>query len=392
MISARDMGGKAQDAPIAIFLPSLGGGGAERNMQTLANGFVRRGRPVDLVLVDARGPYIQDLDPRVRLVDLGAKRVLTSIPRLARYLRTVRPAALLSALSHANVAAIIARSIAGYPHRLVISERVSLRAADAHERGGGYRLLRAMMRLTYPRADAITVVARAMIEELQNDLGLAPERIAYAPNPVVTSDLLARAAEPPTHPFVRRGSEPLILGVGRLSAQKDFVSLIKAFELLRRQRPMKLLILGEGEDRPMLEALVRERQLENDVAMPGFASNPFSAMRDAQVFALSSRYEGLPGTLIQAMAVGTAVVSTDCPTGPAEILENGRWGHLVPVGNPEALALALKATLEGEALWDVVRRAADFGDERAINMYLALLDAPAGKTSVNMHEDVINRA
>jgi glycosyltransferase involved in cell wall biosynthesis len=173
------------------------------------------------------------------------------------------------------------------------------------------------------------------------------EKIKVIYNPVITPELFARAEEPLDHPWFRPGEPPVVLGVGRLTQAKDFPTLIRAFALVRKERPARLMILGEGEERPKLEALVRELRLEEDVALPGFVDNPYKYMKRAAVFVLSSRWEGFGIVLVEAMALGTPVVATDCPSGPAEILENGKWGRLVPPGDPEALAKAILDTLEG---------------------------------------------
>lgn len=358
---------------LAIYIPSLEGGGAERMMATLANGFVERGHNTDLVLGRAVGPYLDEIDPRVRIIGLG-RRVATSLFPLANYLRQERPRALLSALTHANVISVVARTLAGRQMRLVLSERVSLEATIAHEQGIKTRLLHRLMRITHPRADRIVVVAEAMVAEVERALELPPGRVVAIPNPVVTPDLLRLAVADPAHPFAKPDGQPLVLGVGRLTKQKDFATLIRAFEQVTRSLSAKLLILGEGEERPALEALVRSLGLSERVAMPGFEPNPFAAMRRASVFALSSRYEGLPGALIQAMAVGAPVVSTDCQTGPAEILENGRWGTLVPVGDSEALATALLNTIRSDYHPNVASRAQHYSLETAVSQYLSVLE------------------
>jgi glycosyltransferase involved in cell wall biosynthesis len=358
---------------LSIYLPSLRGGGAERAMVTLANGFAARGHRVDLVLAKAEGPYLVDVAAAVRVIDLKAGGVFKSLPGLVCYLRRKRPDAMLSAMSHANVIALIARRLARVPTRLVVSERASLAGVRDHYKGLGHRLIRGLMRLTYPSADAVTVVARAMADDVAVGLGVERSRIHAIYNPVVTPALVHAALETPGHSWFSDGGPPVILSVGRLSAEKDFPTLIKAFATLCKQRPARLIILGEGEDRSLLEKQVQELGLEADVALPGFAANPYAYMRQAGLFVLSSRFEGLPGVLIQAMACGTPVVSTNCPTGPDEILENGRWGRLVPVGDVTALTVAMVETMAEANHPDVIRRAADFGEGQAVTRYLEVM-------------------
>jgi glycosyltransferase involved in cell wall biosynthesis len=169
------------------------------------------------------------------------------------------------------------------------------------------------------------------------------------------------------------GAPPVILAVGRLTLQKDFPTLIRAFARLRARRSARLVILGEGELRDELEALVAELGLTADVALPGFVDNPFSWMRGSALFVLSSAWEGFGNVLVEAMACGTPVVSTDCPSGPAEILENGKWGRLAAVGDAEALARAIAEALDDPNPPDVRARAAFFSVERSVDAYLAIL-------------------
>ena len=362
---------------VALFMPSLAGGGAERVMVTLANAFAAHRLGVDLVLADARGELRDPVAPAVRVVDLEAGRVARSLVPLARYLRRERPRAMLSFLNHANVVAILARRLAAVPLRLAISERNHSSADTALSGGPRARLLLALMRLTYPWADRIVAVSHGVAEDLEARLRLPAGRVVTIRNPIVAPHLTTLADAPLDHPWLAPGSPPVILGVGRLSPQKDFATLIRAFRAVRARRPARLVILGEGEQRAELEALIAAEGLGADVALPGFEPNPLRYMRRAAMLALSSRHEGLPGALIEAMACGRPVVATDCPSGPAEILENGRWGRLVPVGDADAFAAAIEATLDDPAPPAVAERAAAFGVEAALSAYLNVLSLEA---------------
>lgn len=358
---------------IAIYLPSLRGGGAEKVMVTLANGFAAYGYGVDLVLARAEGPYLADVSDKVRIIDLNASRVFFSLPALVRYLRRERPRALLSALNHANVIAVAARALARSATRLVVSEHNNPTIAARAERSAAGRAVHAAMRWTYPRADGVVAVSAGVADDLARWAALPRSRIEVIYNSVVTPALVARAAESPAHPWFGDGGPPVVVGVGRLTAQKDFATLLRAFALLRADRPCRLAILGVGDERAALSALVAELGLQDAVALPGFVDNPYAWMRGAALFVLSSAWEGLPTVLIEAMACGTPVVSTDCPSGPAEILEGGRWGRLVPVGDAAALARAMAAALDDSAPPAVAVRAADFSAERAVEAYLRVL-------------------
>jgi len=358
---------------ITLFLPSLRGGGAERVMVNLARGFAERGLQVDLVLAKAEGPYLLEIPPSVRVVDLRARRVIYSLPALVRYLRRERPCAMLSTLGHANIIAIWARFLARVPVRLAVREANTPSVSSANASTFREKIMPTLIRLFYRYADVVIANSYGVKEDLLRITGLPVEKIKVIYNPVLTPDLFAKAEEPLDHPWFRPGAPPVILGVGRLTEQKDFPTLIRAFALVRKEGPARLMILGEGEDRAKLEALARELGVEPDVALPGFVANPYKYMKRAAVFVLSSRWEGLPTVLIEAMALGTPVISTDCPSGPAEILEGGKWGLLVPVGDPDLLARAILETLHnppGPSPQMVWKR---FSLEEVVTAYLQVL-------------------
>lgn len=358
---------------IDFFLPSLAGGGAERSIARVAGGLVALGADVALVLGRASGRFMAGLDPRLRVVDLGCDSMPAAVPGLVRHLRQRRPEVLVSAMTHANIAAVMAHTLARGATRLVLSERAHLGSMFAAHPGWRMAMTRMLLRWTYPAADLVIAVSRGVADDVVARTGLPADRVAVAPNPVIDEAMLNLAEAAPSHPWLRDGGPPVILGAGRLVPQKDFVTLLQAFSILRARRPARLLILGEGELQATLLALAAKLGVAADVALPGFEPNPFAAMRAAAVFALSSRFEGLPGVLIQAMGCGTRVVATDCPSGPAELLEGGRWGRLVPVGDPVALAAALAAALDDPAPPDVRRRAADFSADAAVARYAELL-------------------
>ncbi|MDD5206916.1 MAG: glycosyltransferase [Desulfobacterales bacterium] len=358
---------------VSIFLPNLRGGGAERAMLKLSGGIAGRGYAVDLVLARAEGIYLDEIPRSVRLVDLHASRTSTSIPALVQYLRRERPAALLSGL-HANVIAICARRVAGIPTRVVVSERnaLSLRVQHyaAHIR---MRLTPWMIRWFYPRADFIVAVSKGVAQELSRITRLTNGRIRVIYNPIVTPELREKAQIRPDHPWFRVGQPPVILAVGRLTVQKDFATLITAFSLVRKHRQARLLILGEGEERKALQALAEQLGVEKDVSLPGFVLDPYPYMSQASLFVLSSRWEGLPGVLIEAMFCGAPLVSTDCPSGPREILQDGRYGELVPVGDVNSLTLAMENALEGKIPHPTEESWKPFALDTVVDQYIGIL-------------------
>jgi glycosyltransferase involved in cell wall biosynthesis len=231
--------------------------------------------------------------------------------------------------------------------RVVVREANTV-SADLRPSGAGARVLLWLMRRAYPSADAVVAVSQGVADEVREQLGVPAERVHVISNPVVTPRVTEGAGEPLTHPWFAPDQPPVVLGVGRLAPQKGFDTLLRAFRIAREQRPCRLVILGEGDQRGALEALAGELGVAEDVALPGFVANPFPYMAQAGAFVLSSAWEGLPNVLIQAMALGTPAVATDCPSGPREILDGGRLGRLVAVGDAAAMAEGIVEALGGE--------------------------------------------
>lgn len=329
---------------LAIFLPGLYDGGAERILLNLAERMALRDFRVDLVLARAEGPYMAQVPNTVRLIDLKAARVFRCLPALMRYLQSERPVAMLSAL-YANLPALWARRITGIPKRVVISEHNTLTRVSNSEKDLRWKLYPELAKWFYPWADGIVAVSRGVADDLIPAARLSPESVQVIYNPIVTPDLQEKSRCRVEHPWFGAGEPPVILGVGRLTAQKGFDVLIEAFAQVRRSQRARLLILGDGEERPMLEARIRQWGLSKDVDLPGFVSNPYPYMALSALFVLSSRWEGLPTVLVEAMALRTPVIATDCLSGPREILGDGQYGRLVPVDDPCALAMAILDSL-----------------------------------------------
>jgi glycosyltransferase involved in cell wall biosynthesis len=356
---------------ISLFLPSLDGGGAERVFVQLANEFAARGFRVDFTLASARGPYLQALSAGVRVIDLNASGVLRALPKLVGYLKSERPDVLMSALDHANVVAILSHFLSGNRTRCVVSVRAVPSAAYGDERTLANWVTLRLMKAAYRFADGVIANANAVASDLA---GFVPKnKLNTIYNPVDLAGIERRGSVSVDHPWCEAGAVPIVLSVGTLTLRKDFFTLVRAFSMVRSRRDCRLVILGEGPDREALEALIGELDLRRDVLLPGFADNPFAWMRHARVFVSSSRHEGCPNALMEALACGVPVVSTDCIGGSSEVLEGGKWGRLVPVGNPDAMAAAILATLESPAHPDVRRRASDFGPARIAGDYIRVL-------------------
>lgn len=336
----------SEGRPVALYMQSFAGGGAERVMINLAQGLAARGLRVDMVVSRTDGPYLSLLSPNVRLIDLNCRRSLHSIPGLIRYLRQEKPQALLSAMGPSNLIALWAKTAARYPGRVVISVHINISMHYRHSGRLSNRLFLKLFQIFYPLADAVVAVSQDAANDLTDSVGLSPSKIRMIYNPVISPALLEQAGQAIAHPWFAPGQPPVILAAGRLSEQKDFLTLIRAFAKIREQCQARLVILGEGPDRSLLEAAILEHGLTERVEMPGFTANPYAYMKQAAVYVLSSRWEGLPTVLIEAMACGTPVISTDCPSGPREILQAGLLGVLVPVGDSDAMASAILQTLE----------------------------------------------
>jgi glycosyltransferase involved in cell wall biosynthesis len=360
--------------PIAFYLPSLRGGGAERVIINLAQGLSERGLPVDVVLAAAEGAFLDHLPPSVRVVDLHAGRVLRSFVPLVGYLRRERPRALVSSLTHANVIALVAARLARRGTPVIATVHNTMSESSPQQSALRRALWPALVRTVYPWASCVVAVSRGAADDLARSTGLARDEIEVVYNPVITPPVMALARQRPDHPWLTSQECPVILGVGRLTRQKDFPTLIRAFAEVRRTRGARLIILGEGEDRPALEALVAELGIAGDVALLGFSTNAVTYMAASALFVLSSAWEGLPTVLIEALAAGTRVVSTDCPSGPREILQDGRLGALVPVGDAAALAVAMADALDRPAALVPAAALAPFTADAAVDHYLRLIE------------------
>lgn len=358
---------------LTLFIPSLNGGGAERVMVSLANGLSAKGLDVDLVLAREAGVYLTEVSRDVRIVDLGVRRTLETLWPLARYLRHERPATLISAMNYVNIIASWARRLSGAPCRLVLTEHANLSQLLADSSPAMAWGLPRLMRSAYARADAIVAVSDGVADDLAAILRCNPRHIHTRHNPIETAALALKSTERLDHPWFAPGQPPVVIAAGRLSPEKDFPTLIRAFSALRRRRPARLVILGEGGQRPALQALIDELGCGSDALLAGFQANPYKWMGRAAAFVLSSRWEGFGNVLVEAMACGTPVISTACPSGPEEILAGGRWGRLVAVGDADALADAIEQALLDESPPDVRRRAQDFSVERIVDAYLPLL-------------------
>lgn len=356
---------------IAIFIPTLVGGGVEKNMVNLSRAFADRGHEVDFVLANAVGSLRPEVDPRVNLVDLESSRVIFALPGLWKYLRRRRPDVLLAGMGHANLVALAARWLSGVKTRVVVSVHTVLSQYLENPDLKRTGLVPFLGRVAYPRAAGIIAVSNAVADDLAQLSHLRRETIQVIGNPVITPEIRAGYSARPEHRFFQPGEPPVVLSVGRLDRFKGYDVLIEAHAMLRESVPHRLIILGEGPDRTDLEELVCSRGVNDSVDLPGFEAEVPGYISQSSVFALASRVEGFGNVLVEALGGGLPVVAADCSGGPADILEDGKYGRLVPVDDAPALAEAL-----GEAVAAPVdpgflaARAEDFSLEKIAGRYL----------------------
>jgi len=322
---------------LAIFLPSLEDGGAERAMLLFATQANIMGHTVDLVCINAKGSLAELVPTGINLVDLKVRHLILAFAPLRRYLNRSRPNVVFSTIIQANLALVVASRFLKNRPLIILRESISL-LSDRNS-SLARRLFYLLTPYFYPMADAIIAVSHGVAEELKKVAPRTDSKVHVLPTPSITPEMFVKAAIPLAP--IRRTPEDFILGIGRLLPQKNFERLIRAYAIVRESLDVHLIILGEGPERPRLEALIAHYGLRDDVHLLGFVSNPFPYLKAAKVFALSSDFEGMPSVLVQAMALGTPVVATNCPHGPAELLENGKLGRLVPLDDDKAFAQAL---------------------------------------------------
>lgn len=360
--------------PISFLTYGLTGGGSTKSMVAVAEGLSALGAEVDFVVLSTEGRSVSTVANHVNLVDLGVSKTYSGILPLISYLRRRRPKALVSAGESVNLVAVTACKLSGSGTRSVVTVRNSPTELPSQRRGLFRRNMHHVSRWAYPKADAVVAVSRGIANELRSSVGLEQDEIDVIYNPVVGPDLGRLATQPLDDPWFDADAPPVIMGVGRLHPQKDFPTLIRAFALVRTKMPCRLMILGEGDERDRLTDLARSLCVSDHVRLPGYVKNPFAYLARARLFVLSSRFEGLPGALIQALACGCPVVSTDCPSGPREILDDGFYGPLVKVGEVENLADAMMAQLDAPAVSSaLIERANEFGFDKSVRAYDALL-------------------
>lgn len=332
---------------IALFLNNLEVGGIERVSIELSQGFLAQGHNVDFILVQEKGVLLPQIPKGARIINLKSTHSYMGLFKLIRYLKQPdSPYAIITTTELTGIVAIVAQQISRT--KCLITPIVTT-TISRHKRSFVKKILeRLLVSKLYFYAHKVVVVSYEAMKDFLQYTKLPEEKVKPIYTPIINKDFYNTLNTPINHPFFNQTAQPVIVSVGRLTIAKDFETLIKAFSLVRKNIPAKLLILGEGEERKPLEELVKQLELTADVSMPGFVIPPYPYMKKANLFVMSSLWEGLPGALIEAMACDTPVVSTNCQSGPYEILKGGEYGHLVPIKNPEALAEAMVFSLQGD--------------------------------------------
>ncbi|HEY8063942.1 MAG TPA: glycosyltransferase [Methylosinus sp.] len=361
---------------IAIFLPNLKVGGAERISINLLNGLMRRGYVIDLILASAEGALLVDLPPKVNVVDLKAARIRNGLFPLVAYLRRARPSVVIACMWPLTIVALAARKLAGASTRVIVAEHATWSTAEEVVKSALYRWqVCASMHYAYTGANGIIAVSQGAGDDLCRFAGLDRSAVTIIYNPVVAAPEPKPAPCGPLSPTGWwTGGHRRVLAVGTLKPVKDYGTLLEAFMQLRRNVDARLLILGDGECRGALEARAESLGVKASVFMPGYVTDPSPYYEHADLHVLSSKSEALPTVIIEALAAGLPVVSTDCLSGPREILRDGELGKLVPVGDATAMAIAMSESLaappDRSAL---IARAQDFSVEQAVDAYEKML-------------------
>ncbi len=360
---------------IAVLISFSGQGGVERMVMNLVREMAKTPNVlIDLLLIRASGPHLVNIPDNVNVIRLKAKHTLTAIPEIARYLKQSKPLSMLAAKDRAGRAAVRARSLAGVDTRIAIRLGTNLSTALATKNGVQKWLRVNPMQRIYRKVDTVVGVSEGVREDTINLAGIARANTTVIRNPVVTEQMLKASTEEAPHAWLKDTSIPVIMGIGRLSYQKNFHSLIEAFAALNKQHSARLIILGDGKDEQALKALADTLDISDQVLFAGFQANPYNWLANADLFVLSSRWEGSPNVLTEALALGVPCVSTRCPSGPNEVFNEGEYGPLVDVENTQQLSEAMLAVLQNPLPSETLKQAVvEYTPEISAKNYLGVL-------------------
>ncbi len=355
---------------IAIFMPTLAGGGAESAMLVLAEGLISRGYTVDLLLKQESGALIDKIPDALNLINFDVPLMRHTLKPLRAYLKHAQPDAIISALNLSNVVSILATRLLKKKPQVIITVHglISQEAAIYHK-----LVYRSLFGLTFPHADAIVAVSQVCAQDLIDYLHPPESKVQVIYNPVIDAELYKRADQSVQYEWLPEGEEKTILNIGRLEPVKDHLTLLKAFKKIREKYDARLIILGEGSLKPQIKVWVDEMNLTPHVLMPGFIHNPLPLLKKADVLVNASLRESFSMIIIEAMACACPVVSTACG-GPEEILDHGRYGHLVPVGDAQGMAVAIENVFEGDRRLAPPEWLAQFHKDVNVEKYIDLIE------------------
>ena len=359
---------------VGFILASLNVGGVEKNTLRLIKGLLNKEYKVDLLLVSNEGIYINQLDKRLNIINLNTKKVSRSIFKISEYLKKYGPLALITAKDYINIIVILASLLSKTKTKIITSTNTQVSIQLSTQKKTSKIINKWLMRMIYPFATNLVAVSMGVADDLAAIIGVNVNKIHVIYNPIVDEEIRTNENKFVDIPHIK-SDDTLLVSAGRLSNEKDYPTLLEAIRIAKNKRNVKLIILGEGEQRKNLENMITRLELKDSVYLIGEVLNPYPYMKKADLFILSSRWEGFANVIVEALAVGTPVVSTDCPSGPSEILDAGNYGLLVPVGDPKSLAEGIIEALD--KAWDkelLKNRANKFSVEVAVNSYLDLIE------------------
>lgn len=384
---------------IAIYVSSLKGGGAERVMLHLAQGFYHQGHNVDLLLSRHEGSYIEQVPDYLNIIPLKKTsrfrglflmllhsslkikfishfklpRFFSRLSGVINYINESKPDAIISALHNSNLSAVLAKNCTNSDVKIIVTEHIALSNYLESVPKRKSKLL-PLIKILYPLADHQVTVSDGVKNDLAQVADLQTSSISTIFNPVITDEMLKKMLLAVDHSWLISGNHYKLLAAGRLSKQKDFVTLINAIDIIRDDISIKLIILGEGKERENLQKIITDKNLDDIIDLHGFVANPYAYMAHSDLFVMSSILEGLPTVLLEALACGCQIVSTDCPYGPSEILQNGKYGKLIPVKDSKQLAIAIKESyINKDTTNNRQQYALQFNLEKATNQYINLI-------------------
>ncbi len=380
----------SSQSKIAVFIPNLCGGGAERAMLNLVTEFTKRGTPIDFVTIEAKGPYVNFLPKEVHLIELQPQlfkhlsllqsrflqllKHIAIVASLVKHIKKSNIHILLTTLRVSNIISLIIKKYFIKEIMLIVRIENTLSIESSKSKSWKTRFVTKILKSLLPIANAIIVNSKGSSDDIKLHIPTVSHLVHIIYNPIVSSNIKTQAVRPIHHPWIGDTGFNLILSVGRLEPQKDLATLLKAFAELIKLQSSRLIILGQGPEEHNLKKISNNLGIKSFVDFVGFQLNPFSWMAKADVFVLSSLFEGLPNALIEAMACGTPVVSTNCHSGPREILKGGKLGKLVPVGDYKELASAVMETLKKPiASTLLMKRAQDFSIDLSTDKYTNII-------------------